>query len=426
MKGRASRRSRIVLLAACGLACACSVGPSAASSDSAVPLVWHLESDEGKVLDSREPDRAVNPASVVKLATSLRALDTLGIDHRFVTTFGLTGKASPGHAEQPGSLVVDGGADPDFHFENAMLVGRSLEERGVHRVAGDLHVGGTFWIGWERGTVGRETDPVKRCLDMGRRLVDAWTPASWNADQKKAWAEIASRRHWDPSRPPSVAIGGRVRCDKAPAWEPVVVHRSEPLLVALRRFNVFSNNDIERLDASVGPPSALPAFLAKRLGPEAAKTSFSTSSGLNANRMSPRLVVSLLRDLRGWLAEHGRKPGDLMPVLGCGESTLRELFPRLRESGEANGLAGKTGTLNTQDGGVSALAGFLPSGPGLVFFLAAPGAGNRLPKARAAEEDWVRRVLAKSGPVGPLSCPPPVPTSDAQAEIGGPVRVSSR
>ena len=307
-----------------------------------------------------------------------------------------------------------------------MLAGRALEERGVHRVAGDLYVGGTFWMGWERGTVGRETDPVKRCLDMGRRLVEAWSPSAWNADQKKAWSELASRRRWDLSRPPSIAIGGRVRCDKAPAWKPVVEHRSEPLLVALRRFNVFSNNDIERLDASLGAPATMPGFLAKRLGADAGKTSFATSSGLNSNRMSPRLVVRMLRDLRGWLAGHGHQPGDLMPVLGCGESTLRELFPRLRDSGEADGLAGKTGTLNTQDGGVSALAGFLPAGPGLVFFVAAPGAGDRLPKARAAEEDWVRRMLAKSGPVRPLTCPPPVPTSDAQAEIAGPVRVSSR
>ena len=138
------------------------------------------------------------------------------------------------------------------------------------------------------------------------------------------------------------------------------------------------------------------------------------------------MAVHLLRDLRGWLAAHGHTPADLMPVLGCGESTLMELFPRLRQTGEADGLVGKTGTLNLQDGGVCALAGFLPAGPGLMFFVAAPGSGSHLPKARAAEEDFVRRVLAKSGPVGPLHCPPPVPTSDAGAQLSASVRVSMR
>jgi len=206
----------------------------------------------------------------------------------------------------------------------------------------------------------------------------------------------------------------------------VLVHRSEPLLVALRRFNVFSNNDIERLDASIGAPAELSDFFERRWGREGASTSFATSSGLNRNRMTARQVVRMLRDLRAWLAARGRSPRDLMPVLGCGQSTLPELFPRLRASGEANGMAGKTGTLNLQDGGVSALAGFLPAGPGMLFFVAAPGAGSDLRRARAAEEDWVRRVLLKHGPVEPLNCPDPVPTSDALADLSRPTQVSMR
>lgn len=411
------------------LAGACSVGstlrPAAASAES-LPLVWHVETDDGNIFDSNEADATVNPASVTKLATSLRALDTLGADHRFTTRFLLTGADVPEYGVHNGSLVVEGGGDPDFHFENAIVVGRAIEQAGLQRVSGDLFVTSTFWIGWERGTAGRQPDPVRRCLDMGRRLQQAWTPGSWDEASRKAWMELASRRGWDSKAPPVVTIDGRVRCDKAPFARTLLEHRSEPLLVALRRFNVFSNNDIERLDESIGPPAGLSAFLTKRLGPEASRTSFATSSGLNANRISPRVVVHLLRDLRGWLAAHGHEPGDLMPVLGCGKSTLTELFPRLRQSGEADGMAGKTGTLNLQDGGVCALAGFLPAGPGLMFFVAAPGSGAHLPKARAAEEDFVRGVLMKSGPVGPLHCPPPVPTSDAEAEMSVPKLVSRR
>ncbi|HEY2773661.1 MAG TPA: D-alanyl-D-alanine carboxypeptidase [Candidatus Binatia bacterium] len=408
----ATKALRIVVLAAVvAWVPAC----SAMSADYVMPLVWHVESDDGRVIDSSHPDQAINPASVTKLATSLRALETLGAEHRFTTTFAVAPVGGSGKGAV--SLVVDGGADPDFHFENAILVAKALGEAGLERVHGDLFVGATFWIGWERGTVGREPDAAKRRLDMGQRLEAAWNPARWSAEDREAWNQIASRRHWESARPPSVVIDGRVRIDDPPPWHPVVVHRSEPLLVALRRFNVFSNNDIERLDSSIGPASGLKDFLVQAVGPEASVTSFETSSGLNRNRITPRLVVKLLRSLRSWLAVHGKSPSDVMPVLGCGTSTLSELFPKLVASGEAAGLVGKTGTLNLEDGGVSALAGFFAGGPGLVFFVAAPGSGAELPRARIVEEEWVHRVLLKQGAAGPLVCPAPVPTSDELAQV---------
>ncbi len=395
--------------------CASCGATAAGAAERPVALVWHVEADDGKVLGSKESDRPVNPASVVKIATSLRALEKLGPDHRFTTRFGIVEEGAGA-----GSLVVVGGADPDFHFENAMLVANALRRSGITRLEGDLFVGEEFWMGWERGTAGREPDARKRREDMGRRLLEAWSPSRWDGDVKGSWREIASRRGWNADEPPSIEIQGRVRTDEPPRWRAVLVHRSEPLLVALRRFNVFSNNDIERLDASVGPPADLAAFLRSKWGEAATGASFATSSGLNRNRMTPRQVVRLLRDLRSFLAAKGHGPADVLPVLGCGQSTLPELFPRLRDSGEANGLTGKTGTLNLQDGGVSALAGFLPAGPGMLFFVAAPGAGSDLRSARAAEEDWVRRVLLARGAVGPLNCPDPVPTSDALAEVATP------
>jgi D-alanyl-D-alanine carboxypeptidase/D-alanyl-D-alanine-endopeptidase (penicillin-binding protein 4) len=409
---RRSRHAGVTMMAAAFVA-ACSA--AAGTAEGAVNLIWHAETNDGKVLDSREPDRLVNPASVVKLATSFRALDTLGVGHRFETKFSVTGQAGDAR-----DLVVEGGADPDFLFENAVLVAHALAADGRTHFRGDLYMGEKFWIGWERGTVGRETDPVKRRSDMGRRLVSAWSPSGWNAEERQSWAEMAARRGWDAKKPPAIRIDGRVRLDSPPAPRVVLVHRSEPLLTALKRFNVFSNNDIERLDASVGPAAEMSSYLVKKFGKDAEQTSFSTSSGLNRNRMSSRLVVRMLREMKTWLAANGKKPGDLMPVLGCGDSTLTHLFPRLRDSGEANGMAGKTGTLNMQDGGVSALAGYLPAGQGAMFFVAAPGTGPDLSRARAAEEDYVRKLLAKLGPVDPLVCPPAVPTSDAEAEISRP------
>lgn len=390
------------------------------AANSGPSLVWQVETLDGKALESRAEDRTINPASVVKLAASLRALEMLGHEHRFTTTFAVVTSVGDGEPARQTGLVVNGGADPDFHFENAVLIAHELNEAGVQGVGGDLFVGEGFWIGWERGTAGRETDPLKRRQEMALRLMDAWTPGKWTVEQRKSWGEVAERRGWDKASEPTVRIDGKLRTDvPAGGGRVVVEHRSEPLITALRRFNVFSNNDIERLDDSTGPASELASFFQSRWGTAADGMSFSTTSGLNRNRMTPVQIVRVVRETRAWLGQRKLELADLMPVLGCGTSTLSELFPRLRESGEANGLIGKTGTLNTQDGGVSALAGFIPIGNGLVFVVAAPGAGRVLRQARAAEEDWVRRVLLKHGSVEPLHCQEPVPTSDAQAVISG-------
>ena len=49
-----------------------------------IDLVWHWEGAGSS--GGHQEDVAINPASVVKLATTLWALETLGPDHRFRTT----------------------------------------------------------------------------------------------------------------------------------------------------------------------------------------------------------------------------------------------------------------------------------------------------------------------------------------------------
>jgi len=393
--------------------------PTAAAKTPDPELVWHVEMLDGKAIDSREADAAINPASVVKLVTSLRALSTLGLDHRFETRFGTAAPRPPHDGVLSGDLLVAGGGDPDFHFENAVLVARRLLGGGVHEVEGDLVVDHSFWIGWERGSEGRQTDPDKRALQMAERLRVAWDPTRWSPAESQAWSQMATRHGWPSQSPPRVRIDGSLRVSAVQEGRrDLVVHRSEPLLTALHRFNVFSNNDIERLDQALGAPSGMGDFLARRWGDPKVVTSFETSSGLSRNRIAPRLIVRVLRDLHSLLLAQGRTIGDLLPVMGCGESTLFELFPRLRESGVADGMAGKTGTLNTTDGGVAALAGFLPTAAGeTLFVVVAPHAGASLKSARAAEEAWVTRLASRVGGVTGRTCTEPVSTSEAKAEV---------
>ncbi|MCZ6600018.1 MAG: D-alanyl-D-alanine carboxypeptidase, partial [Acidobacteria bacterium] len=157
-------------------------------------LVWHVEDAEGCVLSSRHGDKPFNPASLVKLATSLWALERLGPEYRFSTRFTGVGE----------DLVVRGGGDPDFQPENAFLVASALNRAGIHRIDGRLLVDDLFWIGWEHGQGRNGQDPDRRAGQMATRLRRAFDPDLWNDSTRKAWKGLAQREGLDRSRPPRV------------------------------------------------------------------------------------------------------------------------------------------------------------------------------------------------------------------------------
>ncbi len=215
-------------------------------------LVWHVETLSGDVLETRAGDGPINPASVTKVATTLWALERLGPGHRFTTRLLSSSAAAPVRGELAGDLLVDGNGDPDFQTENALLLAHELNRAGVTRVRGALVVNHAFWMGWEGGSAHREMDPVKRALVMGARLRQAFDPQRWNGGLRQAWRELAIRRGFDVAHPPRVTFGSPTAQSRHVVGEPLVEHRSRPLAEILRRLNCFSNNDIERVGASLG------------------------------------------------------------------------------------------------------------------------------------------------------------------------------
>jgi D-alanyl-D-alanine carboxypeptidase/D-alanyl-D-alanine-endopeptidase (penicillin-binding protein 4) len=373
-----------------------------AARPAAVELIWHVERLDGTALDSREADRSINPASLVKLATSLWALEKLGAEHRFATGFG----------RRENDLFVIGGGDPDFQPENAMEVAAALNRIGVHRIEGDLIVDAAFWIGWEKGETGEVLPAPRRGQLMAGRLRDVFDPGRWTPETRQAWEELARRREWDATAPPRVAIEGRARfAREAHRVEPLLTHRSRPLPETLRRFNAYSNNDIERLEATLGPPGELSGFLARRWKLPAGEIRFATSSGLGSNRFTSRLAVRLLVELRRAAEERDLRIEELLPVAGCDPGTL-ESFPGLARGEAAGTLVGKTGTLTRTDGGIALLAGFIGTAAGdLAFCVAAPGSGDRLESARRAEERFLLELMRGNGGGRPRSCVHPWPLS---------------
>jgi len=94
--------------------------------DAAVPLIAHGER------------RELNPASVMKLLTTLAALDTLGPVHTFSTRVLAEGDIRNGVLD--GNLVLQGGGDPSLTLERFWLLLRTIRAGGLTEIHGDLIV----------------------------------------------------------------------------------------------------------------------------------------------------------------------------------------------------------------------------------------------------------------------------------------------
>lgn len=100
-----------------------------------------VDAKTGAVLEARQPDLPLPPASVAKAVTALYALDRLGAGHRFATRVLATGPVSGGMVQ--GDLVLAGGGDPTLQTDQLGDL--------VARLAGDGVKGATgrflYWDG---------------------------------------------------------------------------------------------------------------------------------------------------------------------------------------------------------------------------------------------------------------------------------------
>jgi serine-type D-Ala-D-Ala carboxypeptidase/endopeptidase (penicillin-binding protein 4) len=137
--------------AACLLAIAAALVPLAAHAvlpreitrafvDQGVPMssvaVVVQETGAQGPLFSHQPDRAMNPASVMKLVTTFAALDLLGRNYRWRTEAYLGGPLVDGTLD--GDLILKGGGDPKITVEQWASFIAMLRERGLSTVTGDL------------------------------------------------------------------------------------------------------------------------------------------------------------------------------------------------------------------------------------------------------------------------------------------------
>lgn len=316
-------------------------------------------------------------ASLTKVATSLVTLQTFGPDRQFITEISATGPIAEGTLQ--GDLVVTGGQDPLFVWEEAIAVGNVLNQMGIQRVTGDLIITDKFYMNFE-------SDPTV----AGNLLLQGLNAQIWPSEAEAQYLTLP------PGTPrPQVAIAGSVRVASAPPanLQPLVRHHSLPVLELVKKMNQYSNNLMAEMFAeAVGGAAVVAQKAAETTGVPPEEIQLINGSGLGEeNRISPRAVCALFLALERYLKPYNLTVGDAIAIVGEDEGILNQRqIPRFSVV--------KSGSLDN----VSALAGALPTqSQGSVWFAIMNG-GNNLEGFRLEQEALLNVLLQQWGAVTAL------------------------
>ncbi|NEP02355.1 MAG: D-alanyl-D-alanine carboxypeptidase [Symploca sp. SIO2E9] len=315
----------------------------------------------------------LSAASLTKVATTLVALETFGPDHQFITQIGATGPIEDGVLQ--GDLVIEGGEDPFFIWEEAYALGNTLNQMGIKRVTGNLVVIGKFYMNFATDT-----------LTTGNLLKQGLNNQLWSAEAQTQY------RTMPPGTPrPKVAIAGSLQILPLPPRnvESLVRHYSFPLAELLKKMNRYSNNKMsEMLANSVGGAKVVAQKATEVAEVPAAEISLLNGSGLGVdNRISPRAATAMFLAINRYLKPHNMNVADVFAIVGEDEGILDERqLPKL--------AVVKSGSLDN----VSTLAGALPTkNQGTVWFTIMNGGGENLKGFRSTQESLLKDFINQWG-----------------------------
>ncbi|MDF0554715.1 D-alanyl-D-alanine carboxypeptidase [Kamptonema sp. UHCC 0994] len=322
-------------------------------------------------LVSNEGTVPVPGASLTKIATSLASLQTWGPNFQFETRVSATGPIKNGVLQ--GDLVVEGGGDPLFVWEEAIAVGNALNKMGISRVAGNLVIVGKFWMNYELNP-----------MVVGELLREGLDSTIWSPGVQALYFKMPPG-----TARPRVAIAGNVVAKKSVASGRLLLkRRSLPLAEILKQMNIYSDNEMaEMLADAVGGAKVVQQQAAWAAGVPQSEVQLINGSGLGEeNRISPRAICAMLQAIQRYLYGTNLTIADLFPVSGRDKGTLERRHIPL-------GTVAKTGTLDR----VIALAGVIPTRDrGLVWF-AIVNRGSDWDGLRSEQDLFLQQLVRKWG-----------------------------
>ena len=321
-----------------------------------------------------QESRRLPAASLTKVATTLAALETYGVNHQFETFIGWQGTITNGTLH--GNLIIKGAYDPLFVWEEGIALGNTLQQLGIQQVTGSLIVIDQFVMNFN-------TDP----LASGEMLKQAMNSAAWGWEVDKQYATLP------PGTPkPTLQIQGPVQIasvaptiNQASGW--LVRHKSLPLAVILKAMNIYSNNVMAEMIANLSGGSANVVKIAEQTGVTPGDISLINGSGLGEdNQLSARAVIILMQAIQNRLQLHNLNFADLFPVSGTDTGTLLDRTLPINASV-------KTGSLAV----VSALAGAFPTEQKGIVWFAIINYGSGLETLRARQDQLLASLEKQWG-----------------------------
>jgi D-alanyl-D-alanine carboxypeptidase/D-alanyl-D-alanine-endopeptidase (penicillin-binding protein 4) len=335
-----------------------------------------VETLDGKtVLASLNADVPFNPASLIKLSTSLVALKKLGANFHFQTHVFIENGADGKGAKQ-GRLYLNGN-DPTFGDAGANLIAKELHNRGVERLS-EIVVAPDFCFNFSNSAE-ESAGRLAKVLKLGNPKI-------------------------------TVAEGS--------GGELLLVINSNPLSDILLYMNARSSNFMaEKIGSLIGGASGVERFLVDELKLPASQLTIATVSGREHNRMTPRDLLIVVRALIEEAKRQGLEPTDIMPIASDDAGTLRR---RLAGTGLEGAVVAKTGTLTSEvDGGMASLAGIVYTRDQGIIVFAILDQGNRIWDNRQLEDQLLTEIInthatpkAVTGPTPRRLLPSAAVTSD--------------
>ena len=319
--------------------------------------------DGNSVLASLNPDATFNPASLIKLSTSLVALRKLGANYRFQTRVFLEGEGDGKKASQVRLYIT--GSDPTFGDAGASLIAKELKARGVDRLS-EVIVSPDFCFNFDNSPE-ESADRLAKALKLG-----------------------------NPKTSVASEAGGQI----------ILTVNSNPLSDILLYMNARSSNFMaEKIGALIGGAGGVQQFLIDELKLPANEVTIATVSGREHNRLSPRDLLTVIRALIEEAKRQGLEPSDIMAVASDDAGTLRR---RLAGTGLEGAVVAKTGTLTHEvDGGMASLAGIVYTQDRGIIIFAIMDQGNRIWDNRQMEDQLLAEVVNSQAKPQVVASPTP-------------------
>jgi D-alanyl-D-alanine carboxypeptidase/D-alanyl-D-alanine-endopeptidase (penicillin-binding protein 4) len=159
--------------------------------DSLSILVADLTS--GETLLELNADVARNPASTIKLLTTLVALDVLGPAYRWQTDVYAIGDVADGRLL--GDLLIRGNGDPFLVTERVWQLLRKVRQAGIHEIGGDLLLDDSYFDVEDEDPAAFDRQPLRaynvapNALMMNFKVVRYWFEPNHDANSVKVWLD---------------------------------------------------------------------------------------------------------------------------------------------------------------------------------------------------------------------------------------------